>query len=109
MTLYDMPNMSNGIDDALIGTVSTVPVFTPMLLVFVFMIVLIGGSLSQRRKVGTTDMPMWVTIASISTMMVAMPMTLVAGLIQIEVLSIVVVITIFSGVWLFFDRNRNEI
>lgn len=109
MTIYEAPNMTEGIDDAILDIVTAVPSFIPMFLVFIFGIVLIGGIISQRRKIGTADFPMWTTLASISTLIVTLPLTLLEGLIQVQVLSIVVIVTIFSGFWLFLDRNRNEI
>ena len=109
MTLYELPNMSGGIDDALIGTASAVPAFTPMLLIFVFATVLLGGILSQKRRMGVVDFPLWTTIASLSTFMTALPLTLATGLIDLTTLSIVVAITIFSGIWFFTSHNRNEV
>lgn len=107
--IYNIPNMSTGIDEALIDTATAVPIFIPMMLVFVFGVVVLGGMSSQKKRTGFADMPMWVTIASLSTLMICLPMTLSEGLISVEYLGIVVVITLISGVWLFFDRNRNEV
>jgi len=52
---------------------------------------------------------MWSTLASITTLMVALPMTLIAGLIQLEWLVVIVIMTIISGLWLFLDKNRSEV
>ncbi|MAH48476.1 hypothetical protein CMI37_21805 [Candidatus Pacearchaeota archaeon] len=109
MTIYDAPNLTSGIDDTIVSVITAVPAFTPMLLVFIYGTVLIGGAVSQKRRLGTADIPMWSTIAAIATLMVALPLTLNVGFIQLEVLSIIVVVTIFSGLWLFLDRNRNEV
>lgn len=109
MSLYDIPNMSSGIDDALVDTVSAVPSFPPLLLLFVFLTVLIGGSISQKRRLGSADVPMWATLSSIITLMISLIMTLEEGMIDPSVVSIVVVITMLSGFWFFFDRNRNEV
>ena len=68
-----------------------------------------GGSINQKRRTGTADMPMWATMAGIGTLLVSLPLTLRTGIINGGTLAIVVVITIFSGLWLFLDRNRNEI
>jgi len=108
MALFNIPNISNGVDNFLVDTIAEVPVFTPMFLLFVFGIVLIGGMTSQKRRSGTGDLPMWVTLASLSTFMIALPLTLVGGLINILTLSIVVSVTLMSGIWLFLDRNRRE-
>jgi len=108
MTIYTPPNLTAGIDDAIVTTVAAVPEFMIMFLVFIFGTVLIGGALSQKRREGTADLPMWTTLASLSTLLITMPLTLTTGIIQLEVLSVVVVITIFSGLWLFLDRGKNE-
>lgn len=109
MSLYTAPNLTSGIDQAIVGTVQAVPIFTPMLLIFVFCLVWIGGVTSQRKRSGFADIPMWTTIASLAMLMVVLPLTLTAGLINLDVLVIVVVITIFSGIWLFLDKNRMEV
>jgi len=109
MPIYEAPNLTSGIDDAIVDVVTEVSVFTPMLLLFIFGVVFIGGMISQRKRTGFADMPMWATIASISTLMIALPLSLTAGLIQLEALAIVVAITLMSGFWLFWDKNRNEV
>jgi uncharacterized membrane protein YgdD (TMEM256/DUF423 family) len=109
MAIYTPPNMTSGIDDALVGTAGEVYAFTPSLCLFIFLVVLLGGSIAQKRRIGSADVPMWMTYASLSTLMVALIMTLTTGLIQLGTLSVIVGITIFSGVWLYLDRNRNEI
>ena len=35
MAIYNFPNLSSGMDDTLVGTVTEVPGFVPMLLLFV--------------------------------------------------------------------------
>lgn len=109
MSLYTLPNISGGYDTLIVGTTETVPSFTPMLLIFVFGIVFIGGFLAQQRRNGSADAPMWATVASFATLMIALPMTLTEGVIQLDVLSIVIVVTILSGFWLFTSRTRNEV
>lgn len=109
MTIYEVPNLTSGIDEALVGTISAVPAFGVMILVFVFLTVMLGGMINQRRRTGSSDVPMWATLASVTTLMVSLIMTMTAGLIQMEVVSIVITITIFCGLWLFLDKNRNEI
>jgi len=109
MPLYTAPNLTEGMDEALIGTVAAVPEFTPFFLLFVFSIVLIGGIVRQKTRSGSPDVPMWFSIASLTTLAIAMPLTFTSGLLQLETLAIVIAITIISGFWLFLDRNRNEV
>ncbi len=108
MAIYTIPNITNGIDDFIVLTIAEVPIFTPMFLFFVFGVVLLGGTTAQKRRSGSVDLPMWVTMASLSTFMVSLPLTLLGGLIDIFTLSVVVAVTLMSGIWLFLDRNRRE-
>lgn len=107
--LYTLPNSTEGIDQIAVQTATAVPSLIPIILLFVFCFVFIGGIIRQKIRIGTSDYPMWATVASLSTMMVALIMTLIPGLIRLDWLVIVVVITIFSGVWLFLDKRRGEL
>ena len=109
MVLYDTPNLTGGIDEAIVDIVQTIPLFTPMFLMFVFFLVLLSGTLKQQRRTGTMDLPLWLTLSSISTLLVALPMTLIEGLINLDILAIVVTVTILSGVWLFLGRGNREV
>lgn len=107
--LFEAPNISNGIDDALVDISQEVSVFAPMLLVFVFFVIFISGSTSQKRRTGTADIPMWAVVSSLSTLMIALALTLISGLINLLTLVIVVIVTIISGAWLFLDKNNKEV
>jgi len=108
MALYEIPNGTAGIDTALIEVMETVPSFIPALLFFVFMVVFLGGSSAQRKRTGSADTPMWLTMAGISTLMIALPLTITAGLVDLVTLSILVVVTIASGFWFFLSKRRGE-
>ena len=109
MPLYDTPNLTSGIDDALIDVAIAVPQFIPMFLLFVYSVIFIGGAISQKTRTGFADMPMWVTISSLAVLMITLPMTITAGMLSLTTLSIVVTLTIASGIWLFLDRRSTEI
>lgn len=109
MPIYEQPNLTSGFDDLLISLSHSVPAFFPMFLIFVFGVVFIGGIISQRKRTGSSDIAMWAVIASLSTLMTTLPLTLSAGIIEGHILSIVVVVTIFSGIWFFTSQNRNEV
>lgn len=106
---YSFPNGSAGMDILLADINQTTLVFTPMLLFTVFCIIFIGGTLSQKSKSGYSDFAMWSVIASISTLLIALPMTLISGLINGYILGVVVVITLISGFWFMMSRDRGEI
>jgi len=105
---YTFPNLSGGIDESLVGTVKAVPSFIPFFLMFVFGVIFIGGVVSQKRRTGTADFPMWATVSSLATFMVSLPLTLVTGIISVPTLATVITITIVSGLWLFLSRGRFE-
>ena len=109
MPIYDTPNLTSGIDDAIVDVAQTVDAFVPMVLFFIYGLVFIGGMISQRNKTGTFDAPLWSTLGSIATLMVALSMTLVADLINLATLSIVVTFTILNGIWFFMSGHRNEV
>ena len=109
MTLYTLPNMSSGMDTAIVGTITAVPIFAPMFLLFVFMVVLMGGMGSQKRRTGNADMPLWGTLAGLSTFMITLAMSMIEGMINLATLGIVIAVTITFAVWLFLDRRSTEI
>lgn len=107
--LYSLPNATTGLDDIAVQTATALPEFTPLLMVFVFFVVFLGGISRQKARSGFADYPMWSVVASISVFIIALLLTLVEGLIHIDWLVIITVITIFSGIWLFLDRKSSEI
>jgi len=103
--LYDFPNISAQPDDILVGIGSEVSVFIPMLLLFVWCVIFIGGISRQKAKTGTSDAPAWAVASSLSILMMTALMGIKRGLVSLEWTVVVVVITIFSGVWLFLDTK----
>ena len=107
--LYELPNSTTGIDAILVQTLNIFPAFTPLLLLFVFFTVFLGGIARQKARTGTADYPVWSVVASMSMLMIALILSIISGFIRLDWLVIVVVITIFSAVWLFLDRRSGEI
>lgn len=106
---YNFPNVTNGLDNALVDLNTTIPSFTPLMLLFVYVIVLLGGiNLSYTRR-GEADVPLWAMNAGISTTLVSLMMTLKSGLINLTVLTIVVSFTILSAFWFFMSRSKGEV
>jgi len=106
--LYNLPNATSGLDTIATQTITSFPTFIPVLLLFVFLIVFIGGITSQRARTGTSDYAVWSVIASISIFLITLLFSVTSGFIKLDLLVIVTVITIFSGVWLFLDRRTSE-
>lgn len=105
--LYSFPNATQP-DNILIQIATTVSSFIPGFLLFVFFVVFFGGISRQKLRTGTADYPMWAVIASLSILILTLVMGFVQGLVSVNWTAIVIVITIFSGVWLFLDRKINE-
>ena len=109
MSLYELPNATSSLDNMLVQAIAASPSFTPLLLVFAFFVVFLGGSGRQLARNGTADYSMWSVIASLSIFMISLIMSTITGIIRLDWLVIVVVVTIFSGVWFFLDRKPSEV
>lgn len=109
MALYDQPTLMGGMDDTLVEVASTVSTFIPGLLIFVFGFIWISGMATQKRATGYADVQMWTVMASVGTMLVSLMLTLRDGLMNIEILGVVMAINVFSGLWLFLSRGRGEL
>lgn len=109
MTLYTQPNLTSGIDTALVSTAQSVKTFPIMILLFTFMVVLLGGTSNQRRRTGQADYPFWTALASLTIMFESLLMTIGERLINITTLGVVVAITIMSAFWFFMSKQRGEI
>jgi len=107
MSTYDVPEMNGtGFDEVLTEVATEVNVFFPTLLVFIFGLVFITGYRKQRLTSGTADVPLWATIASICSTVVALILANGANLISLEILVVNVIITILFASWLFFSRDK---
>ena len=107
MAVYDAPAMNGtGIDEVLGEVTLAVPIFTPMFLLFVFGVIFISGYRKQKQDSGVGDAPQWATIAGVVTTIVALILSTRTGLIDLATVVIVIVITIFSGIWLFSSRDK---
>lgn len=108
MPLYTPPNLTEGLDDALYSVAHSVPAFPIMILVFTFFVILIGGSTSQKRRIGNPDIPFWAILSGIATTLLALVMTIPPGMIDITTLGIVIAITILCGLWFFLSKVKGE-
>ena len=112
--LYTLPNSTAGIDNITYQIINQpagsgpMP-FIPLTLVFVFFVIFLGGISRQKARTGTSDYAMWATVASMSTFLVALMMSLGTGFISLEYLIYTLVFTLVCGVWLFLDRRQSEI
>jgi len=107
---YELPNITGGgFDSGITGIVSIIPEFIPIFLFSIYLTVMIGGMLAQKSRTGYSDMPMWSTLGALTTLLLALPMTLTGGIIEPTVVTIIIIVTIMSALWLFLSKGRNEI
>ena len=107
MPIYDLPSMntSSGLDGLLIETAGASTLFIPMFLFFVYSLVFITTFRKQRES-GAGDAPLCSTIAGVITTIIALMLSARTELMNMFILTIVIVVTIFSGIWLFSSRDR---
>lgn len=109
MPLFNQPNLTSGIDDALVTTSQTVQAFPIMIMVFVFFVIVLGGSSNQKRRIGTADYPFWTLLGSLSISFIALIFSLRVGMINLITLGIVISITIMSAVWFFLSNLEGRV
>ena len=107
--LYELPNATSGIDAIAIQTFNSFPWMTPLILMFVFFTVFLGGITRQKARTGTADYATWSVIASLSILVIALLFSVTAGFIRLDWLIIVISLNILSAIWLFLDRKSSEI
>ena len=108
MAIYKQPSLTGGMDQSLVEIITAVPSFTIGLLLFVYGVVFLGGTATQKRLGGYADYPLWSLLASVSVGMIAMLLSIKSGLIQGEVLGVVISLILISGFWFFLSKGRGE-
>lgn len=104
---YTIPQINNTGLDGIFGNVAqSVNIFTPFLLLFIYCVIFITGYRKQKNASGVGDAPLWATTSGIVTTVVALILSQGNGLIDLGTLVVTVVITIFSGIWLFSSDDR---
>ena len=107
--LYELPNATSGMDTILVSTMTSFPFLAPLLLLFVWFVIFLGGITRERLRTGDADTSAWAVLASMATLIISLAMTLIPGMIRLDWLVIVVVITIFSGVMYFLKNKGSDI
>jgi len=107
--LYTMPNSTAGADSIFLQALSSVPMLTPMLLFFVFVVVFLGGITRQKVRTGTADYSAWAIIAAVATLLPTLLFSVSAGFIRLDWLVIVVSLNILAATWFFLDRKITEV
>lgn len=104
--LADFKNSSEGLHVLFLYVADVVPIFIPMVLFSLFMIVMLATFYSQRRLAARGDFPSSFAVAGYVTTITAFIMTLVPNLIRTPTVIICLVISVAGTLWLFISRNR---
>ena len=107
--LYELPNATSGLDAIMVQTLNIFPALTPLILLFVFLVIFLGGITRQKLRSGTSDYPAWAMVASLATLIPALLFSVQAGFIRLDWLVIVITLNILSAIWFFFDRKYTEV
>ena len=99
-------NTSEGLHILFVYVSDIVPLFIPLLLASVFMIILLATFFSQRRLTGTADISASFAAASYVTVVVAATLSIIPGLMDVITLIITLVIATIATLWLYMaDRD----
>ena len=106
MATFNIPDLNQtGLDSALIGVSSAVPIFAPGLLLFTFAIIFITLYNKQRLE-GQVDIPQDAVVASIVTSIVGLILSMTLGIINPLTLTSSFIVTILCGIWFLASGER---
>lgn len=108
MAIFDLPNATDGMDSIIIDVVSAVPMFSNMLLAFMFALIFLGGTSQQLKRTGFSDLPFWAVTAGMVTTLFATLFSII-GLVNIQTMGVVIGITLLSGIWFLMSKGRGEV
>ena len=107
MATFDFPNGTTP-DAALIGISTSVPALPIMILVFTWLFIFLRGSIKQSQRFGYADFSQWAVLSSMACLLLSLMMTVISGIITVQILIIVVSVTILTAIWFFLSRGRFE-
>jgi hypothetical protein len=107
--LYALPENTTGIDDIAVQTIGIVPGFVHFILLFMFLVIFIGGISRQKTRLGSADYSAWSVVASISTLILALLFSVIQGFLGLDILIVTLCLCLGSAVWFFLDRRASEV
>ncbi len=106
LTEYINATGKTGIDGVLVYVATIEPLFTQLVLFGFFLVGFLGSMFSQWRLRNRTDFVASFFAGAFVTLIVAVLMSLIDGLISTFTLIIVSIVTIISLVWLLIAKDR---
>ena len=95
-----------GIEGLLLYATDVVPVFIPLALLSLFLIVMFGTFFSQKRITGSSDFLSSFAVAGWFTTIIAFTLSMTVGLINLLTLTICLVVSIIGAILLIISGDR---
>lgn len=102
----NLTNSTAGLEQLVIYEAGQIPILVPLMLFFIYISILAGGYFSQQRRLGKGSFPMWSAIAGYVTTSGAMVLFMIQGIINLETLVILFIITIACTMWFLLTRDE---
>lgn len=103
--MYNITNNTE-LSAIVVNTSQNIPILFPLILFFEFMVIAIGGSFANARRVGFTNLSMWFAIAGLITTTSAFILFLVDGIINLVTLGVCVAVTLGCVAWFMFTGDE---
>ena len=100
-------NTSAGVHTLFQYSADIVPIFIPLLMFAMFIIVLMGSYFTQRRLTGKGDFPASFSVAGFILVVMTFVLSLIPNLVNDFLLIIAVVIALLGMVWLYLSRRES--
>lgn len=108
ITEYMNSTNSSGLDSIFVYAARTVPIFAPLFLFSLFMIILLGTYLGSRKFSGQANFLSSAAIASFITAITAVILSLEDGLVDLYTLTTTLVIASVFVILFLLPTGRNE-
>jgi len=94
--------------DQYFGYVATVvPIFIPLMLFSLFIIISLATYFSKKRLTGFGDFPASFAVAGFVTTITAVLLSLFSNVINPLTIGICIIVTVIGVIWLFFSRESS--
>ena len=111
MPTYEIPsyNVTSGADSVLVGLSTAVPIFVPAMLLFIYILLFFTMFRKQKNEnANGADIPQIATVSGVVTSIVALILSITAGIIGLPTLMTVIVITIASAIWFLSSKESGQ-
>ena len=95
-----------GLDQMFVYAADVVPIFIPLFLFSFFIIITLASYFSSKRLSNDGDLAASFVVAGFATVILALVMSLIPGLIPTTYVVIIIAITVLGILFLFFSRRR---